>query len=145
MLTSFSGVRHHSRSNSWGQRLSNALNPDRNAALKDYDYDLRSSMTADDRVWYDQFTSTDWVHDNIADAYRVKALRARKDFKGRVYAFLDGSQGWILSALVGCTTAIIAYMVDISEAPAFDFKEGYCSDGWYLSEKVRRHDNAKVY
>jgi chloride channel 3/4/5 len=93
-------------------------------------------VSLDDRVWYDQFTSTDWVHDNIADAYRVKALRARKDFAGRVWAFLDGSQGWILSALVGCTTALVAYIVDISEAPTFDFKEGYCSDGWYLSEKA---------
>lgn len=59
-----------------------------------------------------------------------------RDFAGRVWAFLDGSQGWILSALVGCTTALVAYIVDISEAPTFDFKEGYCSDGWYLSEKV---------
>ncbi|KFY32290.1 hypothetical protein V493_00340 [Pseudogymnoascus sp. VKM F-4281 (FW-2241)] len=127
-------LRHHSRSNSWGQRLAHALSTDRNPP-KAYDHDLRSSITSDDRVWYDQFTSTDWVHDNIADAYRVKALRARKDFAGRVWAFLDGSQGWILSALVGCTTALVAYIVDISEAPTFDFKEGYCSDGWYLSEK----------
>ena len=37
---------------------------------------------------------------------------------------------------MGCTTALVAYIVDISEAPTFDFKEGYCSDGWYLSEKV---------
>ncbi|KFY47827.1 hypothetical protein V496_10421 [Pseudogymnoascus sp. VKM F-4515 (FW-2607)] len=127
-------LRHHSRSNSWGQRLAQALNTDRNTS-KSYDHELRSSVTLDDRVWYDQFTSTDWVHDNIADAYRVKALRARKDFAGRVWAFLDGSQGWILSAWVGCTTALVAYIVDISEAPTFDFKEGYCSDGWYLSEK----------
>lgn len=30
----------------------------------------------------------------------------------------------------------MAYIVDVSEAPTFDFKEGYCSDGWYQSEKV---------
>lgn len=77
------------------------------------------------------------MHDNIADAYRLKELRSRKDFKGRLKAFFDGSQGWILCALVGCVTATIAYSVDVLESPIFDFKEGYCSDAWYLSEKVR--------
>jgi hypothetical protein len=102
----------------------------------EYGHDSKGSIYPDDRVWYDQFTSTDWVHDSIADAYRLKALRSRKDLRGRLYAFFDGSQGWILSALVGCITATIAYLVDISEPPVFDLKEGYCSDGWYRSERV---------
>lgn len=97
---------------------------------------MKGAEYSDDRVWYDQFTSTDWVHDNIADAYRLKALRSRKDFRGRLKAYFDGSQGWILSALVGCVTATIAYMVDVSEAPVFDLKDGYCSHGWYKSERV---------
>lgn len=96
----------------------------------------KGSLYPDDRVWYDQFTSTDWVHDSIADAYRVKALRSRTDIRGRIYAFFDGAQGWILSALVGFLTAVIAYGVDISEAPVFDWKDGYCSKGFFLSEKV---------
>jgi hypothetical protein len=53
-----------------------------------------------------------------------------------VLAFLDGAQGWILSALVGFITATIAYLVDVSEAPVFDWKEGYCSTGFFASEKV---------
>jgi chloride channel 3/4/5 len=96
----------------------------------------KGSLTGDDRVWYDQFTSTDWVHDSIADAHRVKALRSRTDIRGRIEAFFDGTQGWILSALVGFLTAIIAYIVDVSEAPVFDWKDGYCSKGFLTSEKV---------
>ncbi len=96
----------------------------------------KSSLLFDERVWYDQFTSTDWVHDSIADAYRVKALRSRKDFWGRVRVLFDGAQGWILSALVGFTVAVIAYVVNVTEAVAFDYKDGYCSRGWYLTEKV---------
>ena len=96
----------------------------------------KSSLQTDERVWYDQFTSTDWVHDSIADAYRVKALRSRKDIRGRIEAFFDGAQGWILSALVGFLTACIAYVVDVSEAPVFDWKDGYCSTGFILSERV---------
>jgi hypothetical protein len=96
----------------------------------------KGSIPGDDRVWYDQFTSTDWVQDSIADAYRVKALRSRMDLRGRIAAFFDGTQGWILSALVGFLTAILAYLVDVSEAPVFDWKEGYCSTGFFTSEKV---------
>lgn len=96
----------------------------------------KSMLTSDDRVWYDQFTSTDWVHDSIADAYRVKGLRSRKDIRGRIKAFFDGTQGWILSALVGFVTATIAYAVDVSETPIFDWKDGYCHDGFFISEKV---------
>jgi chloride channel 3/4/5 len=96
----------------------------------------KGSLTGDDRVWYDQFTSTDWVHDSIADAHRVKALRSRTDIRGRIQAFFDGTQGWILSALVGFITAVIAYLVDVSEAPVFDWKDGYCSNGFLTSERV---------
>lgn len=96
----------------------------------------QGAAAPDDRVWYDQFTSTDWVRDSIADAYRVKALRGRKDIRGRIKALFDGSQGWVLSALVGFITATIAYGVDVSEAPVFDWKDGYCSEGFFLSEKV---------
>lgn len=136
MLTLHAGsLRHHSRNNSWGSRLVNAFK-DRKQSGNDFEYRSRISVSGDDRVWYDQFTSTDWVHDNIADAYRLKELRSRKDFRGRLAAFFDGSQGWILSALVGIVVATIAYTVDISEAPVFDFKEGYCSPNWLLSEKV---------
>lgn len=96
----------------------------------------KGSIFPDERVWYDQFTSTDWVRDNILDAYRVKALRSRKDFWGRVYVLFDGSKGWILSAVVGFIVAVLAYVIDISEQTIFDFKDGYCAKAWYLSERV---------
>lgn len=88
-------------------------------------------------MWYDQFTSTDWVHDTIADSHRVKALRRRKDFWGRVLVTLDGAQGWFLSALCGAIIALIAYSVDVAESTVFDFKDGFCAKAWYLDEKVR--------
>lgn len=96
----------------------------------------KRSMYPDARVWYDQFTSTDWVHDSIADAYRAKALRSRKDFWGRVYLIFDAGQGWILSALVGFSVAVVAYVINVSEQVLFDWKDGYCATKWYFSEKV---------
>ena len=96
----------------------------------------KGSLHPEERVWYDQFTSTDWVHDTIADSHRVRALRSRKDFWGRLRVALDGAQGWLLSALVGCLVAVVAYCVNVSEAVVFDYKDGYCSTAWYLNEKV---------
>lgn len=95
----------------------------------------KGSIFPNERVWYDQFTSTDWVHDAIADSHRVKTLRSRKDIWGRVLVALDGSQGWFLSALCGFIIALIAYTVDVAESTVFDFKDGYCARGWYLDEK----------
>ncbi|KAI0481000.1 voltage-gated chloride channel-like protein [Xylariaceae sp. FL0804] len=124
------GIRNHSRHESWGQRLMLAL-ADRQESMAD----LKHYMLADERIWYDQFTSTDWVHDSIADAYRVKQLRARKDWWGRLAVSFDGAQGWILSAVVGFLVAVVAYCVDVAETTIFDYKDGYCAKSWWLREK----------
>ncbi|KAI9167477.1 H(+)/Cl(-) exchange transporter 3 [Paramyrothecium foliicola] len=121
---------HHSRNPSWGQRLIHALSERQESMAES-----KGSLFPDERVWYDQFTSTDWVHDTIADSHRVKALRSRKDFWGRMRVVFDGAQGWILSALVGVAVALIAYIVNVSESTVFDWKDGYCSRAWYLDEK----------
>ncbi|KAK3898123.1 chloride channel [Staphylotrichum tortipilum] len=127
-------IRHHSRANSWGTRLMHALSDRQESSMAGSKGSLLPDYP-DDRVWYDQFTSTDWVHDSIADAYRVKALRARKDFWGRVYVLFDGAQGWLLSALVGFIVAVLAYVVNVSESTVFDLKDGYCVRGWLINEK----------
>ncbi|ROT40364.1 hypothetical protein SODALDRAFT_321732 [Sodiomyces alkalinus F11] len=126
---SIRSVRHHSRNPSWSSRLIHAL-ADRPEPLAE-----SKGSLGDERVWYDQFTSTDWVHDNIAHALRLKELRSRKDFRGRLYAFFDAAQGWVLSFVCGVIIALIAYGVNVSESVIFDFKDGYCGRAWYLNEK----------
>jgi chloride channel 3/4/5 len=115
--------------------LVQALGSERRAALDASLSNSKTSFWQDERVWYDQFTSTDWVHDSIADAYRVKALRSRKDLRGRVQAWFDGAQGWVLVAIIGCLTATLAYLVNVTESALFDYKEGYCTTGWTKSMK----------
>lgn len=130
MLGSSLQSKHHSRGESWGGRLIQALSQHQESLAQSKPY-----AVPDDRVWYDQFTSTDWVHDSIADAYRAKALRSRKDFWGRLYLLFDGAQGWILSALVGFIVAVLAYCINVTEQVIFDWKDGYCATTWYLSER----------
>jgi chloride channel 3/4/5 len=95
----------------------------------------RQSLYVDDRVWYDQFTSIDWVHDSIADAFRVKALHSRKDWRGRIQRLFDGAQGWLVVFIIGLLTACLAYFVTVSETVIFDYKTGYCSYSWSSNKK----------
>ncbi|KAJ3535200.1 hypothetical protein NM208_g7229 [Fusarium decemcellulare] len=134
----FHGSRHHSRHPSWGSRLMNALSDRHESSMAE----SKGTIFPDERVWYDQFTSTDWVHDAIADSYRVKELRSRKDVWGRIRIIFDGAQGWILSALSGFVVALMAYTVDVAEAVVFDFKDGYCSRAWYLNRRKCCPDGA---
>lgn len=126
--------KNHSRANSWAFRLASALGSGRKFTEHSMG-ESKASIFMDERVWYDQFTSTDWVHDSIADAFRVRELRARKDLRGRISAWFDGAQGWILVAIIGCITACVAFFVNISETSMFDYKEGYCKQGWYFSKR----------
>lgn len=125
--------KNHSRANSLGVRLASAFGWERisQSGLAE----SKVSLFTDERVWYDQFTSTDWVHDSIADAFRLRDLRSRKDFRGRLYAWFDGAQGWILVAIIGCLTACIAYFITVTETSVFVLKEGFCSGRWYLDKK----------
>lgn len=96
---------------------------------------LAGSLFQDDRVWYDQFTSTDWVHDSIADGHRTLQLQQRKDIRGRLWYLFDGAQGWFLVAFIGCVTALIAFLVDVTESAIFDIKEGFCQSNWHTSHR----------
>ncbi|KAG2411520.1 hypothetical protein HFD88_009076 [Aspergillus terreus] len=128
--------RHHSRANSQNLRFSRrgSLDADQADSLAASAKDgFGSSSFLDERTWYDQFTSTDWVHDSIADGARLRELRARKDIRGRLLSWFDGAQGWVLVALIGCITAAIAYFVDVTEDFVFDLKEGFCTTRWFNS------------
>ncbi|WEW57816.1 hypothetical protein PRK78_003283 [Emydomyces testavorans] len=124
--------KNHSRANSQATRFGP------NGAVECTEEPLPESQARflDNRVWYDQFTSTDWVHDTIADGIRLRELRNRKDIRGRFLAWADGAQGWILVAVIGVITACFAYFVDVTERALYDLKEGFCTESWFSS---RRH------
>ncbi|KAH0283882.1 CLC voltage-gated chloride channel, partial [Aureobasidium sp. EXF-3399] len=129
------------RSGTLSSRVAKAFGAEASRVEEDHDDEdddqqkLSESIYYDDRVWYDQYTSTDWVQDSISDAFRLKELRSRKGFRGRAEALFDSAQGWILVAVIGCVTAGIAYIVDVSESVIFDLKTGYCSHTWYYGKR----------
>ncbi|KAK2743014.1 hypothetical protein FQN57_004970 [Myotisia sp. PD_48] len=131
-------TKNHSRANSQAVRFTPNKAPERirpDGSLAPSSKNPNGSSFPGDRVWYDQFTSTDWVHDSISDGIRVRELRSRRDIRGRLLAWFDGAQGWILVAIIGLITACVAYFVDVTEIVIFDLKKGFCSDGWFMSRK----------
>ncbi|KAJ5151203.1 uncharacterized protein N7482_010455 [Penicillium canariense] len=130
--------RHHSRNNSQRKQFSRRGSSGDEGRPESLPPSAKDGLTAssflDERTWYDQFTSTDWVHDSIADGARLRQLRQRKDLRGRLLAWFDGAQGWVLVAVIGCITAVIAYVVDVTEDWVFDMKMGYCAHSLLASK-----------
>ncbi|KAK9465509.1 chloride channel [Lipomyces arxii] len=93
-----------------------------------------SAADASKRLWYDDFTTIDWVHDFIKESFRVKRLRDLPGIRGRLIRARDASQGWILISVIGSVVACIAYLIDAAEQRLFDWRSGYCSTNWLLSE-----------
>ncbi|KAK9235174.1 chloride channel [Lipomyces kononenkoae] len=84
------------------------------------------------RLWYDDFTTIDWVHEFIKESFRVKRLRDLQGLRGRLVRARDASQGWILICVIGSTVACIAYLIDAAEQRVFDWRSGYCATNWFL-------------
>lgn len=127
---------HPSRANSQARRFASrrpSMDIEQGESVAPSIKDGLSASFLDQRAWYDQFTSTDWVHDSIADGARLRQLRRRKDIRGRLLARVDSAQGWILVAVIGCITAAIAYFVDVTDGFLFDLKEGFCTTRWFHS------------
>ena len=99
-------------------------------------YDDKSfAETQGRRVFYENFTSIDFIHDFAKERVRLKALRQRKGLKGRLLMAFDASQAWILVFLIGSITGLLAGFIVICSEWLSDLKEGYCSAGFYLNKK----------
>lgn len=90
-----------------------------------YDGDMRDELLKGEtgiRVWYDNFTAIDWLHDSVKHALRLRKLRSRKrdGFGGFLANLVDGAQGWLLVSLVGFFTAVVAYAIIGTEMVLFD-------------------------
>lgn len=101
------------------------------------------------RVWYSSFQSIDWLHDavhflsslrcntlillQIKDISRLRRLRRRKSWRGRLVILLDRFSGWFIVSAIGFLSALVAFLIVRSESWLFDLKEGHCIQGWWKS------------
>ncbi|RHZ54295.1 hypothetical protein Glove_428g54 [Diversispora epigaea] len=80
------------------------------------------------RVWYDDYTTIDWIHDYVKERVRVRKLYSLKGFRGYLKTTCDSAQGWILVFLIGIVTALFAAVVDVAAEWGSELKEGYCKE-----------------
>ncbi|KAJ3303266.1 hypothetical protein HDU76_005378, partial [Blyttiomyces sp. JEL0837] len=89
----------------------------------------------DRRVAYDDFSTIDWNHDVAKERLRSLALRRIPGLKGRVVRAVDFSAAWVVVFIIGVLTGWSAGIIDVASNWLSDIKEGYCSEGYYLSRK----------
>ncbi|KAJ9474068.1 putative Anion/proton exchange transporter GEF1 (putative) [Pseudozyma hubeiensis] len=87
------------------------------------------------RVWYESYTTIDWIHDAIKESSRLRRIRNLKGVRGFVANGWDRLQGWIIVTITGIVTALIAGCIVKSEAVLFDLKDGYCARDWRLAKR----------
>lgn len=93
-----------------------------------YDAEFREELAGQAgvgmRVWYDTFTSIDWLHDAVKEDWRRKRLQGKKGIRGKAALAWDRSQGWVIVTLIGLITALAAGAIVNMEMWLFDLKEG---------------------
>uniref|UniRef100_V5EIJ2 Chloride channel protein n=2 Tax=Kalmanozyma brasiliensis (strain GHG001) TaxID=1365824 RepID=V5EIJ2_KALBG len=87
------------------------------------------------RVWYESYTTIDWIHDAIKESSRLRRIRNLKGIRGFAANVWDRLQGWIIVTITGVITALIAGCIVKSEAVLFDLKDGYCAKDWKLAKR----------
>ncbi|SPO29570.1 related to chloride channel protein [Ustilago trichophora] len=87
------------------------------------------------RVWYESYTTIDWIHDAIKESSRLRRIRNLKGIRGLAVNSWDRLQGWIIVTITGVITALIAGCIVKSEAVLFDLKDGYCARDWRLAKR----------
>ncbi|CAG8712094.1 uncharacterized protein OCT59_010038 [Rhizophagus irregularis] len=85
------------------------------------------------RVWYDDYTTIDWIHDYVKERVRIRKLHSIKGIRGWIVTSYDGLQGWVLVFLIGIVTACFAAGVDIAAEWGSDLKDGYCTESLRLN------------
>ncbi len=87
------------------------------------------------RVWYESYTTIDWIHDAIKESSRLRRIRNLRGIRGFAINSWDRLQGWIIVTITGIVTALIAGCIVKSEAVLFDLKDGYCAKDWRLAKR----------
>ncbi|KAF2395980.1 hypothetical protein EJ06DRAFT_484439 [Trichodelitschia bisporula] len=89
-----------------------------------------------ERLPYNDYTTIDWLHDLIKEAYRRRAIHGEPGIRGSLFAAFDACSGWIAVTLIGVLMALVACAVDLAVATVSDLKFGYCSLNPLLSREA---------
>jgi chloride channel 3/4/5 len=99
--------------------------------------DIEYSPRVNEKKYYDDFHTIDWVRDRNRDRLRHKRLNrdGRLSWRGCTLKMWDAGSGWLIVFLVGVSSGLLAGMIDVATEWMSDLKEGWCpSAGYYNRE-----------
>jgi chloride channel 3/4/5 len=80
-----------------------------------------------ERLPYNAYTTIDWLHDLVKDAFRYRTIRSQRGVRGFAWSAWEDYQGWIAAVMIGVLTAFVAFFVDLTESVLGDLKFGVCT------------------
>ncbi|KAJ2869347.1 hypothetical protein GGH93_006187 [Coemansia aciculifera] len=95
------------------------------------------------RAWYSSYTTIDWLHDDIREQARLRALRAVGGTRGWWLNHVwDPIQGWLLVVLVGILCGLFAGFISEWTELLAGWKSGYCRADWRMSKAACCRESA---
>ncbi|KAI9004614.1 chloride channel [Gaertneriomyces semiglobifer] len=85
------------------------------------------------RVWYEDYTTIDWIHDNVKERVRLRTLRRMPGLKGWIETRLDAMQAWVLLALIGIACGCLASGIQTAYNYLGGLRTGYCTESFWMS------------
>ncbi|ORX84354.1 hypothetical protein K493DRAFT_239296 [Basidiobolus meristosporus CBS 931.73] len=110
----------------WCQRRSSPYDDKNNHALRGKNNGIR--------VWYDNYTTIDWIHDSVKERVRLRQIRAIKGARGWLINSWDSAKAWILVGIIGVVCGCIAASIAIVEFWLSDIKRGFCSTNFLYTQ-----------
>ncbi|GME68763.1 unnamed protein product [[Candida] boidinii] len=97
-----------------------------------------NTNSAQQRNYYDDFTTMDWVDDyvRVSGWEYVLKKKSLRSLKYKIYRTLEHAQPFILVCIVSFFSSLLVYSMDRFESTLVDWKRGYCQTNWLIGEKV---------
>ncbi|KAJ3222098.1 hypothetical protein HK099_002713 [Clydaea vesicula] len=87
------------------------------------------------RVWYEDYTTIDWIHDLTKEKIRVRSLRKLKGWRRKVHNSFDAVQAWILVFLIGIAVGSLAAFLETSSNWLTDLRIGFCEKNIFFDKQ----------
>lgn len=105
--------------------------------LSNRDAKLQQQLVRSELPAYSGYGTADWLRALVQSNRAARALRV--DSNGLVdwlYQWWQTAQGWVAAFIVGVTTAVVAFLVDVSVETVSDWKTGRCSGGFFTNKRA---------